>query len=138
MSMVLDTNAKVPLNLISRTPFHNIVTIKLIPLDLKGNPSKPPKGVTIAFVQLIIPNSKPFRKPLNYDEYKKNSNLDVHVQVFKVAIKVNDEMVDDKIINQFNFTLKNKAFDQCNNYMRYHVQAFVDTIELCKMMNMCI
>jgi hypothetical protein len=56
-------------------------------------------------------------KPLNYFEYKKNYDSNVHVRVFKVATKINDEMVDEKMANLFNFTLRNNALDWCNNYM---------------------
>ncbi len=78
-SIIVKPNAKVPLNLISKTPFHNVITTKLVPLDLRGNPSKLTIGATIASMQLVIPYSKPFRRPLNYLEYKKDFNLDVHV-----------------------------------------------------------
>ncbi len=41
--------------------------------------------------------------------------------MFKYAIiKANSEMVDEKIVNQFNFTLKDNAFDWCNNYVQDH------------------
>jgi hypothetical protein len=35
-----------------------------------------------------LPPNKPYRRPLNYFEHVKNSNPDVHVKVFKTAIKV--------------------------------------------------
>ncbi len=62
-------------------------------------------------MQPIIPYSKPFKKPLNYLEYKKGYFLDVHVQVFKATIKANNEMLYEKIINLFNFMLRDNAFD---------------------------
>jgi hypothetical protein len=37
--------------------------------------------------------------------------MDAHVQIFKAAIKVNYETVDEEITNMFNFTLKDNAFD---------------------------
>jgi hypothetical protein len=55
---------------------------------------------------------------LNYRQYKKDSNPDAHVQVFKADIKANDEVVDEKITNVINFTFKNNTFNWCNNYMR--------------------
>jgi hypothetical protein len=61
-------------------------------------------------MQLVI-HSKAFRRPLNYPEYKKNFNLDAHVQVFKAVIKGNSEIVDEEIVNMFNFTLKDNASD---------------------------
>jgi len=54
-------------------------------------------------MQLIIPYSKPFRRPLNYPKYNKDSNLDAHVQVFKATIKSNGENIDEEIANLFNF-----------------------------------
>ncbi len=44
--------------------------------------------------------------------------MDVHVWIFKVVIKANGEIIDEEITNLFNFTLRNNAFDWCNNYMR--------------------
>jgi hypothetical protein len=78
-SIVIKPNSKLPLNLISKTPFHIIVTTKLVPLDIRGNSSKPPRGATITFMQLAIPYSKPFRKLRNYPEYKKDFNPNVQV-----------------------------------------------------------
>jgi hypothetical protein len=46
---------------------------------------------------------------LNYLEYKKNSNLDAHVGVFKTIIKVNDEPINEEITKIFNFTLKKEC-----------------------------
>ncbi len=47
----------------------------------------------------------------------KDSDINAHVNVFKVAIRANDEIEDAKIINLFSFTLKDTIFDWCNNYM---------------------
>jgi hypothetical protein len=47
------------------------------------NPSWPP-----------LPPNKPYHQPLNYLEYVKDFDLDVHVRVFKVTIKVNSETND--------------------------------------------
>ncbi len=59
------------------------------------NPSRPP-----------LPPNKLYHQPLNYPEYVKDSNLNVHVRVFKVIIRANIETNDVKIINLFSFTLK--------------------------------
>jgi hypothetical protein len=37
------------------------------------------------------------KRPLNYLEYKKDYDLDAHVQVFKAIIKINNETVDEEI-----------------------------------------
>ncbi len=55
---------------------------------------------------------------MNYLEYKKYFNSDAHVRVFKVAIKANDEMINEEIANLFNFILKNNPCDLCNNYVQ--------------------
>ncbi len=47
------------------------------------NPSKPP-----------LPPNKPYCHPLNYLEYVKDSNSNVHVIIFKVAIRTNNEIDD--------------------------------------------
>jgi hypothetical protein len=47
----------------------------------------------------------------------KDFDLDVHVKVFKAAIKINGEIEDVKIVNLFSFTAKDIVCDWCNNYM---------------------
>ncbi len=58
-------------------------------------------------------------RPLNYHEYKKDFDPNAHVWIFKITIKANGEIEDDKIMNMFNFTFKDIAFDWywCSNYM---------------------
>jgi len=41
-------------------------------------------------------------------------NLDVHVQIFKVAIKPNGETKVEEIKNIFNLTFKGTLFNWCN------------------------
>jgi hypothetical protein len=74
--VIVDPNVEVPVNLISKTPFHSVVTNKSIPLYPKGSP---PEGDIVAYVQPIIPYSSPFKRSINYLMYKKDSNLDVHL-----------------------------------------------------------
>jgi hypothetical protein len=104
-------------NLLSKTPFHNVVTTKSVTPNPGGHSLKPLSGATTTSMQPVVPYFKPFRRPLDYHEYKKYLNLDAHVRVFKVTITTNDEMIDEEIVNLFNFTLKDNAFDSCNNYM---------------------
>jgi hypothetical protein len=73
------------------------------------NPSRPP----------LSPN-KPYHRPFNYLEYVRNFNPNANVKVFKVAIKANNETNDAKIVNLFNFTLKDIVSNWCNNYMGYY------------------
>jgi hypothetical protein len=84
-------------NLLLITFFHNVVTTKSVPVNPKGDLLELLGGDIIAIVQPIIPYSRPFKRPLNYLEYKKVSNLDAHVRVFKASVKVNDKMVDEEI-----------------------------------------
>jgi len=58
-----------------------------------------------------LPPNRPYCWPFNYLEYVKDSNLDVHVKVLKVAIRTNGETEDAKIGNLFSFTLRNIVYD---------------------------
>jgi hypothetical protein len=49
------------------------------------------------------------KRPLNYLEYKKDSYLDAHVQVFKAIIKANNETINEEISNLFNFMFRDHA-----------------------------
>ncbi len=109
--IVVDLNAKVLMNLILRTPFHDVITTKSVPPYPTRDPLKPLRGAIITYVQPIIPYSRPFRRSLNYLTYKKNFNLDAHVQTFKVVIKATNEMVDEEITNMFKFYIKRYLFD---------------------------
>lgn len=79
-------------------------------------------------MQPIVPYFRPYMKPLNYHEYTKNFNPNVHVQVFKFLIKANSQTITEEITNLFNFTLRDNASDNlCNNYMKDHPNyKFVD------------
>jgi hypothetical protein len=44
-------------------------------------------------------------KPLDYFEYKKDFDSNVHVWIFKVVIKVDGETMDEEIVNLFNLIL---------------------------------
>jgi hypothetical protein len=50
-------------------------------------PSRPP-----------LPPNRPYCQPFNYLEYDKNSIPNVHVKVFKIAIRTNNETNDAKIV----------------------------------------
>jgi hypothetical protein len=88
-----------------------IVTIKPVPLDLGINFLEPLGGIVGTFVQPIVPYYRAYMRPFNYHKYKKNFDIDVNVQIFKIVIKVNGEMVNEEITNMFNFTLKVNALD---------------------------
>ncbi len=70
------------------------------------NPNMPP-----------LPPNRPYCWPLNYPKYVKDSDLNVHVRMFKVTIRENSETYDVEIVNLFGFTLRDIVFNWCNNYM---------------------
>ncbi len=67
--------------------------------------------------QTTITPNRPYCRPFNYPKYVKDSNPNVHVRVFKVAMRANGETKDAKIINLFSFTFRDIVFNWCNNYM---------------------
>jgi len=77
--IVVDYDVEITLSLLSRIPFHNVVIIKYVPLDLGEDPPKPLGGAIIATMQPIIPYSKSLRRPLNYPKYKKDYDPDAYV-----------------------------------------------------------
>jgi len=89
-----------------------IVTIKPVPLYLGIYLLEPLGGIVVTFVQPIVPYYRAYMRPFNYHKYqKKKFDIDVNVQIFKIVIKVNGEMVNEEITNMFNFTLKVNALD---------------------------
>jgi hypothetical protein len=55
---------------------------------------------------ILEPTTKLPYKKLQYPTYVKNINLDVHIKVFKKAIKANGETMEANVINLFCFTFK--------------------------------
>ncbi len=70
------------------------------------HPSRPP-----------LPPNRPYCWPLDYPEYVKDFDPNAHVSVCKVAIKINSETNDAKIVNLFSFTVRNIVSNWSNNYM---------------------
>jgi hypothetical protein len=64
-----------------------------------------------------LPPNKSYHRPFNYLEVK-DFDPNVHVRVFKVTFRTNNETNDVKMIDMFSFTLKDIMFDWCNNYLR--------------------
>ncbi len=125
--VVVEPHEDVPIQLTIGISSHAIVITTLIPPYPRGNPHEPLRGVTITFVQLEISYFRPYMKPLKYHEYKKDSNMDVHIKIFKVTIKTNGETINEEITNMFNFKLKDNASYWCNNNMKNHPRyRFVD------------
>jgi hypothetical protein len=63
------------------------------------------------------PPNRPYHHPFNYPKYMKDFDPNVHVIIFKAAIRVNGETKDAKIVDLFSFTFTNTVYDWCNNYM---------------------
>jgi hypothetical protein len=91
------------------------------PLDLRiggldppgpPGPSRPPRPLRYFGLPMMnssippLPPNKPYRQPLNYLEYVKDSDPNVHVKVFKATIKTNGEIDNVKNINFFSFTFR--------------------------------
>ncbi len=81
-------------------------------------------------VQLVSePTTKlPYRK-LQYPTYVKDIDLDVHIRVFKKAIKVNGETVESDIINLFSFTPHDSIFEWGENYVQDHPNCTFEKLE---------
>jgi hypothetical protein len=65
----------------------------------------------------LLPPNRPYCRPLNYLEYVKDFDPNVHVKVCKAANIINNEIDDAKIVNLFSFTLRNIMSNRCSNYM---------------------
>jgi hypothetical protein len=72
-------------------------------------------------VQLVLEltTKLPYKK-LQYPTYVKYTNLDVHIKVFKKAIKTNGEIIESNIINLFGFTIEDSVFEWGENYIQDH------------------
>ncbi len=79
------------------------------PLNPRGcslNPPGPPRPSRYFGLPMVnlgrppLPSKIPYHQPL---EYVKDFDLNVHVRVFKVAIRTNNETNDAEIVNLFSF-----------------------------------
>jgi hypothetical protein len=57
---------------------------------------------------------------LQYPIYVKDTDLDVHIKVFKKVIKTNGEIVEADIINLFRFIFRDNIFEWGKNYVQSH------------------
>jgi hypothetical protein len=62
------------------------------------------------------PTTKLPYKKLQYPTYVKDIDFDVHIRVFKKAIKANGETIEFNIINLLGFTFKDNIFEWEKNY----------------------
>jgi hypothetical protein len=80
------------------------------PLNQGGGDSNPPRPLRYFGLPMVhpsrppLPPNIPYCRPLNYHEYVKDFDPNVHVRVFKVAIRANNEIDDAEIVNMFTFT----------------------------------
>jgi hypothetical protein len=61
--------------------------------------------------QFIRPN----KVALKYLDFKKDVDLDAHVEVFNSVLKTNAKYFKEYIINAFSYMLKNTTLDWCQN-----------------------
>ncbi len=59
----------------------------------------------------LEPTSKLLFRKLQYPTYVNDTNLNVHIRIFKKVIKASMKIVEADIINMFNFTLKNNILE---------------------------
>jgi len=81
-------------------------------------------------VQLVskLATKLPYMK-LQYPTYVKDTNLDVHIKVFKKAIKANGETMEVDIMNLFRFTLKDSIFEWGESYVQDHPKCIFEKLE---------
>jgi hypothetical protein len=81
-------------------------------------------------VQLVLePTTKLPYKKLQYPTYVKDIDPDVHIKVFKKAIKANGETMEANMINLFGFTLKDNIFKWGENYDQDHPNCNFEGLE---------
>jgi hypothetical protein len=64
-----------------------------------------------------------------YPTYVKDTNSNVHIKVFKKAIKTNGETLEVDIINLFGFTIKDNIFEWGENYVQDHPNCTFEELE---------
>jgi hypothetical protein len=82
---------------------------------------------------IVQPISKPTIKSsymmLQYPTYVKDTDLNVHIKVFKKAIKTNGETMKVDIINLFSFTFRDNIFEWGENYIQDHPKCTFEELE---------
>jgi hypothetical protein len=75
------------------------------------------------------PTSKlPYQK-LQYLTYVKDINFNVHIRVFKQAIKANEKIMEPNIFNMFSFTLRNNILEWGENFVQDHPNCTFEELE---------
>jgi hypothetical protein len=72
---------------------------------------------------------------LQYPTYVKDTDLDVHIKVFKKVIKANGETMEVDIINLFSFSLKDSICKCGENFVQEHLNCTFKELEqtICKL-----
>jgi len=70
----------------------------------------------------------PYKK-LQYPTYVRDIDMDVHIRVFKKAIKIDGETVEVDIINLFGFTFKDNIYEWGENYVQDHLYYTFEELE---------
>ncbi len=74
------------------------------------------------------PTNKLWYRKFQYPTYAKDINLNVHIKVFKKAIRVNGEIMEVEIINLIGFTLQNIS-KWGENFVQDHPNYTFDELE---------
>jgi hypothetical protein len=100
--MVVDTHGKIPVMMTIGSPTTTMFASIDVPPNLKGKPLNLLGGFTRIIRKFVLSFFWPYRRPLNYFEYKKDFDSHVHLRIFKAALKANGEIIDEEITNLFN------------------------------------
>jgi hypothetical protein len=81
-------------------------------------------------VQLVskLTTKLPYMK-LQYPTYVKDIDLNVHIRIFKKAIKANGKTMEDDIIILFGFTFKDNILKWGENYILDHPNCIFEELE---------
>jgi hypothetical protein len=85
---------------------------------------QPPIAQLVSEPTIKLPYNK-----LQYPTYVKDTYLDVHIRVFKNAIKANGETMEVDIINLFGFTFKDNISKWGENYVQDHPNCTFEELE---------
>ncbi len=66
---------------------------------------------------------------LQYPTYVKDIDLNVHIRIFKKAIKANGKTMEDDIIILFGFTFKDNILKWGENYILDHPNCIFEELE---------
>ncbi len=73
-------------------------------------------------------NKLPYQK-FQYPTYVKDIDLDVHIRVFKKAIRANEKFVEANIINMLAFNLQNNISKWGENFVQDHFNCTFEKLE---------